>query len=115
MELDGKRLKDKARAAIHKLKDNVKGSYYSMADIPSSSVQELAAFIQLNPESHVTKKNLLGNAFSFFRLNLNRYDFYLETRAGRILQLDGSKDGKRFVSYRSYRDADDLHSPVKLS
>lgn len=115
MELDGKRLKDKARAAIHKLKDNVKGSYYSMADIPSSSVQELAAFIQLNPESHVTKKNLLGNAFSFFRLNLNRYDFYLETRAGRILQLDGSKDGKRFVSYRSYRDADELHSPVKLN
>ena len=115
MELDGKRLKDKARAAMHKLKDNVKGTYYSMADIPSSSVQELAAFIQLHPESHVTKKNLLGHTFSFFRLNLNRYDFYLETRSGRILQLDGSKDGKRFVSYRSYRDADDLNSPVKLS
>ncbi|MCR8848061.1 hypothetical protein NQ095_06550 [Rossellomorea sp. SC111] len=115
MKLDDKRLKDKARAAMHKLKDNVKGTYYSMADIPSSSVQELAVFIQLHPESHVTKKNLLGNAFSLFRLNLNRYDFYLETRSGRILQLDGSKDGKRFVSYRSYRDADDLHSPVKLS
>ncbi|MGG4169332.1 hypothetical protein ABEW00_17965 [Rossellomorea vietnamensis] len=114
MELNGRKLKDKARAAMHKLKENVKGTYYSMADIPSSSIQELAAFIQLNPESQVTKKNLLGNAFSFFRLNLNRYDFYLETRSGRILQLDGSKDGKRFVSYRSYRDAEDLHSPVKL-
>ncbi|KPL58396.1 hypothetical protein AM506_17360 [Rossellomorea vietnamensis] len=112
--MNGRKLKDKARAAMHKLKDNVKGTYYSMADIPSSSIQELAAFIQLNPGSQVTKKNLIGNAFSFFRLNLNGYDFYLETRSGRILQLDGSKDGKRFVSYRSYRDAEDLHSPVKL-
>ncbi|MBW3112428.1 hypothetical protein KYJ26_11340 [Bacillus sp. MCCB 382] len=115
MELDGSKLKDKARAAMSKLKDNVKGTYYSMADIPSSSVQELAFFIQLHPESQATKKDLLGNPFSFFRLNLNQYDFYLETRAGRILHLDGSKDGKRFVSYRSYRDAGKLHSPVKLS
>ncbi|MBN8193465.1 hypothetical protein JI667_15045 [Bacillus sp. NTK074B] len=114
MELAGRTLKDKARAAMSKLKDNVKETYYSVAEIPSSSVQELAFFIQLHPESQATKMDLLGNSFSFFRLNLNQYDFYLETRSGRILYLDGSKEGKRFVSYRSYRDADRLHSPVKL-
>ncbi|PFA62984.1 hypothetical protein CN378_18260 [Bacillus sp. AFS015802] len=114
MELDGRKLKDKARAAMSKLRDNMKETYYSIADIPSSSVQELADFIQEHPDTQEITKHLLGNTYTFFTLDLNEYHFYLETRAGRILQLDGSLHGKTIVSYRSYRDVPDLHSPVKL-
>jgi hypothetical protein len=114
MELDGRKLKDRAKAAMSKVKDNMKGTYYSIADIPSSSVQELADFVQQHPDTQEIKKDLLGHTFTFFRLNMETYHFYLETKAERILQLDGSLNGKRFVSYRSYRDSNDLLSPVKL-
>jgi hypothetical protein len=115
MELAGRKLKDRAMAAMNKFKHNMKGTYYSIADIPTASVQELADFIQIHPDTHEIKKHLLGNTYTFFRLNVNNYRFYLETTKGRILQLDGSLSGKELVSYRSYRDADDIHSPVKLS
>jgi hypothetical protein len=115
MELDGSKLKDRAMAAMSKLKDNMKGTYYSIAEIPSSSVQELADFIQIHPDTHEIRKHLLGNTYSFFRLKMNNYQFYLETTNERILQLDGSLNGKELVSYRSYRDSAEIHSPVKLS
>ncbi|RBP00852.1 hypothetical protein [Rossellomorea aquimaris] len=115
MELDGRKFKDRAMAAMSKFKHNMKGTYYSIADIPTASVQELADFIQIHPDTHEIKKQLLGTTYTFFRLNVNNYRFYLETTNGRILQLDGSLSGKELVSYRSYRDSDDLHSPVKLN
>ncbi|MCA1062782.1 hypothetical protein QTG56_16015 [Rossellomorea sp. AcN35-11] len=115
MELDGRKLKDRAKAAMSKFKHNVKGTYYSIADIPTASVQELADFIQIHPDTHEINKSLLGNTYSFFRLNLNNYRFYLETTHDRILQLNGSLNGKELVSFRSYRDSDDRHSLVKLS
>ncbi|MGM0866737.1 MAG: hypothetical protein ACQEWF_18865 [Bacillota bacterium] len=115
MELDGRKLKDRAMAAMSKLKDNMKGTYYSIAEIPSTSVQELADFIQIHPDTHEIRKHLLGNTYSFFRLKMNNYQFYLETTNERILQLDGSLNGKELVSYRSYRDSGEIHSPVKLS
>ncbi|MGF3104614.1 hypothetical protein [Rossellomorea sp. DUT-2] len=115
MELDGRKLKDRAMAAMSKFKHNMKGTYYSIADIPTASVQELADFIQIHPDTHAIKKSLLGNTYTFFRLNLNNYRFYLETTNDRILQLDGSLNGKELVTYRSYRDSEDIYTPVKLS
>ncbi|MGM0853441.1 MAG: hypothetical protein ACQEWI_12635 [Bacillota bacterium] len=115
MELDSKKMKDKALTTVSKLKANIKGTYYNMAEIPSSSVQQLAEFIQKYPDTHVSKKILLGNTYNFFRLNMNDYHFYLEISNARILQLDGSLNGKKLVSYRSYRDYNDLNSPIKLS
>jgi hypothetical protein len=115
MELEGKKLKDRAFAAMSKLKDNMKGTYYSIADIPTASVQELADFVQQHHDTQEIRKHLLGDTITFSRLNINHYHFYLETKADLILQLDGSLHGKRFVSYRSYRDSNDLYSPVKLS
>jgi pterin-4a-carbinolamine dehydratase len=114
MELNGSKLKDRTLHAMHKLKDNIKETFYSIADIPSSSIQELAEFIQHHPDTQVINKHYLGNTYTFSRLNLKDSHFYLETRTDRILQLDGYSNGKKFVSYRSYRDFNDLHSPVKL-
>jgi hypothetical protein len=114
MELDGSKLKDRTLHAMHKLKDNLKETFYSITDIPSSSPQELAEFIQQHPDTQVINKHYLGNTYTFSRLNLIDSHLYLETKADRILQLDGYSNGKKFVSYRSYRDMQDLHSPVKL-
>ncbi|WP_374055886.1 hypothetical protein [Rossellomorea sp. FM04394] len=115
MKLDGKKFKDRAMAAMNKFKHNMTGTYYSIADIPTASVQELADFIQIHPETNQIEKHLLGNTYTFFRLHLNNYRFYLETTHGRILQLDGSFNEKELVSYRSYRDSEDIDSPVRLS
>jgi hypothetical protein len=115
MELNGSEFKDRALHAMNVLKDNITEKFYSIADIPSSSVQELTDFIQQHPDTQVIEKHLLGNRFTFFTLIMNHYQFYLETRADRILQLDGYSNGKKFVSHRSYRDTDHLHSPIKLN
>ncbi|WP_175987251.1 hypothetical protein [Bacillus sp. Marseille-Q1617] len=114
MEVHGSEWKDRALHAMHALKDNMKEKFYSIADIPNSTVPELAEFIQQHPDTQVIRKNLLGNSYTFYRLNMNNYQFYLETNSDRVLQLDGYSNGTKFVSHRSYRDFDDLDSPIKL-
>ncbi|MEG9295054.1 hypothetical protein V6B33_01215 [Mangrovibacillus sp. Mu-81] len=115
MELNGSELKDRTLTAMNKVKDNIKETFYSIADIPSSSIQELAEFIQHHPDTQVINKHYLGNTYTFSNLNMqDSHLYYLETRSDRILQLDGYSKGKKFVSYRSYRDFNDLHSPIKL-
>ena len=112
MEFDGNKIKDKALTALSRLKDNIKGTFYDMAEIPYSSVQQLAEFIQVHPDTKITRKNLLGNTYTFFWLKMNDKQFYLETNNERILQMDGYSNGKEIVSYRSYRD--NLDTPIKL-
>jgi hypothetical protein len=114
MELHGSEFKNRALHAMHTLKDNITDRFYSIADIPNSTVPELAVFIQQHPDTQVTRKHLLGNSYTFSTLNMNNYQFYLETRDDRILQLDGYSNGTKFVSHRSYRDFNNLHSPIKL-
>lgn len=115
MGLNRDKLKDRALTAVSKLKANIKGTYYNLAEIPSTSVEELAKLIQKHPDTQVSTKNLLGNTYSFFKLKINDDHFYLETKNDRILQLDGSLNGKELVNYRSYRDSYDLKTPIKLT
>lgn len=107
--------KDKAMNAVSKVKANLKGKFFEMADIPSVSVKQLAEFIQQHPDTQISKKELLGNTYTFYRLKVNEDLLYMETNNDRILQLDGSSHGKQFVSYRSYRDSYDLDTPMKLT
>ncbi|KML41168.1 hypothetical protein [Cytobacillus firmus] len=107
--------KEKAMSAVNKLKSNLKGKLYEMADIPSVSVKQLSEFIRQHPDTQITKKELLGNTYTFYRLNANDDFLYMETINERILQLDGSSHGKRFVSYRSYRDSQNLNTPMRLT
>jgi hypothetical protein len=109
------KMKEKALSAVNKIKANIKETYYNIADIPSASVQQLADFIQKHPETQVTKKELLGVSYTFYRLNLSDESFYLETNSSRILQLDGFSNGNQFVEYRSYRDSYKLNTPIKLT
>lgn len=106
--------KDKALNAVNKIKANVKETYYHMKDIPSITVQELADQIKNHPNSHITKKELLGITYTFYQLKTNEGDYYMETNKARILQLDGYSGGKQFVTYRSYRDSYELNTPIKL-
>ncbi|QTC41608.1 hypothetical protein I7V34_21630 [Bacillus sp. V3] len=115
MELHGSEWKDRAMHAMHTLKDNVKGRFYSIADIPNSTVPELAEFIQQHPDTREIRKNLLGSDYTFYKLDTENYQLYLETRGERILQLDGYSKGKKFVSHRSYRDGVNMDSPIKLN
>lgn len=107
--------KEKAMSAVGKLKANLKGKLYEMAEIPSVSVKQLSEFIQQHPDTQITKKELLGNTYTFYRLNANDDFLYMETINERILQLDGSSHGKRFVSYRSYRDSHNLNTPMRIT
>jgi hypothetical protein len=66
--------------AMHNLKDNIKETFYSIADIPSSSPQELAEFIQQHPYTQVINNHYIGNTYTFSRLNMKDSHFYLETR-----------------------------------
>ncbi|WP_053362870.1 hypothetical protein [Bacillus sp. FJAT-27251] len=109
------KLKDKAMTAVSKVKANLKETYYQLAHIPSVSVQQLADFIRTHPDTQVSKKELLGIHYSFYKLQAGNENFYLETNGSRILQLDGYANGEAFVSYRSYRDSYDLNTPIKLN
>jgi hypothetical protein len=115
MELQGSEWKDRAVHAMHTLKDNMRERFYSIADIPNSKVPELAEFIQQHPDTREIRKNLLGSDFTFYKLEMENYQLYLETRGERILQLDGYSNGKKFVSHRSYRDGENLNSPIRLN
>lgn len=114
MELNGGKLKDKALEVVNKLKANIKGAYHHLADNPSTSVNELAKFVQEHPDTRIKTKELLGGTFRFFTLKMEDDDYYLETRNNRILQLDVSSKGMKLVSYRSYRDFENLNTPIKL-
>ncbi|WP_404332457.1 hypothetical protein [Mesobacillus maritimus] len=114
MMMSKNKYKDKALTAVNKIKANVKETYYHMKDIPSITVQELAEKIKNHPNSHITKKELLGITYTFYQLKTDDDDFYMETNKARILQLDGYSGGKQFVSYRSYRDSYELNTPIKL-
>lgn len=114
MKLISSTLKDKAQKAMSKLKANIKETYYNIAEIPSASVQQIAAFIQNHPDTQVEMKDLLGNQYYFFHLSANEDYFYLETCNDRILQLDVSSNGRILAAYRSYRDYKDLNTPIKL-
>lgn len=48
--------KEKAMSAVNKLKSNLKGKLYEMADIPSVSVKQLSEFIQQHPDTQITKR-----------------------------------------------------------
>jgi hypothetical protein len=109
------KIKDKAMAAVSKVKANIKETYYQLAHVPSASVQQLADFIRTHPDTQINKKELLGITYTFYSLQVGNENFYLETNAAKILQLDGYANGEQFVSYRSYRDSYDLNTPIKLS
>lgn len=116
LQMDKKRnkVKDKALTLMNKVKANLKGTYYQIADIPNASVNELAQYIENHPHTKLEQKTLLGITYKFYRLKTDESSFYLETNDFRILQLDGYLNGKQIVSYRSYRDSYTLDTPIKL-
>lgn len=115
MSLDKNKLKDNALKAIKKWKANLKEFYYHKADIPAATVEQIADFVRQHPETQVETKQWLGNTYRFYTLKHKDEYFYLETNNDRILQLDGFANGKQFVSYRSYRDYENRHTPIRLT
>ncbi|WP_409294114.1 hypothetical protein V1498_12815 [Peribacillus sp. SCS-26] len=85
-----------------------------MADIPSTTVSELAEFIRVNPETRSTERQLLGMKYKFYRLDVLPYSFYMETAGNRIVQLDGMNEGEPAIAYRSYKDSRDFHTPIRI-
>ncbi|MFJ7512387.1 hypothetical protein ACIQW7_23480 [Peribacillus simplex] len=106
--------KHKAKTTLNKVKSSIKEALFNIADIPSTSVQQLADFIQHHPDAKVTKKQMLGISYAFYSLETEGYNYYLETNKSKILQLDGHYQDKKMVSYRSYRDYYQLNTPIKM-
>ncbi|MBT2647411.1 hypothetical protein J7E52_11860 [Bacillus sp. ISL-34] len=108
------KIKHKAKTTLNKVKTNIKETLFDIADIPSTSVKQLADFIQRHPDTKVTKKKMLGISYTFHSLETEGYHYYLETNKSKILQLDGHYQDKKIVSYRSYRDHYQLNTPIKM-
>ncbi|NHM32053.1 hypothetical protein [Neobacillus terrae] len=108
------KVKHKTKTALNKVKSSIKEKLFNIADIQSTTVQELADFIQHHPETKVTKKEMLGNTYSFYNLETQGNKYYLETNTSKILQLDVSSQDKNMVSYRSYRDSYQMHTPIRI-
>ncbi|MFJ7932052.1 hypothetical protein [Peribacillus sp. NPDC096448] len=108
------KIKHKAKTTLNKVKTNIKETIFNIADIPSTSVQQLADFIQHHPDTKVTQKQMLGISYAFYSLETEGYHYYLETNPSKILQLDGYDKNKKMVCYRSYRDYDQLNTPIKM-
>ncbi|MFF2460095.1 hypothetical protein [Peribacillus simplex] len=106
--------KHKAKTTLNNLKTNIKETLFNITDNPSTSVQQLAYYIQHHPDVKVTKKQMLGIPYTFHNLETNGYNYYLETNRSKILQLDGHYQDKKMVSYRSYRDYHQLNVPIKM-
>ncbi|MFJ8068498.1 hypothetical protein ACIQZD_06005 [Peribacillus sp. NPDC096447] len=108
------KIKHKAKTTLNKVKTNIKETLFNIADIPSTTVQQLADLIQHHPDVKVTKKQMLGISYAFYSLETEGYNYYLETNKSKILQLDAHSQDKKIVSYRSYRDYYQLNSPIKM-
>ncbi|MGE7907709.1 hypothetical protein ACQKNS_25445 [Peribacillus sp. NPDC094092] len=108
------KIKHKAKTTLNKVKTNIKETLFNTADNPSTSVQQLADFIQHHPDTKVTKKQMLGISYAFYSLETKGYNYYLETNKSKILQLDGHYHDKKIVSYRSYRDFHQLNAPINM-
>ncbi|MGZ9815265.1 hypothetical protein ACXM0N_04815 [Peribacillus simplex] len=62
------KIKHKAKTTLNKVKSSIKEALFNIADIPSTSVQQLADFIQHHPDKKVTKKQMLGISYAFYSL-----------------------------------------------
>lgn len=107
-------VKHKTKTALNKVKSSIKEKFFNIADIPSTTVKELADFIQFHPDTKFTKKDMLGNTYSFYNLETQEYKYYLETNEIKILQLDVFSQDKNMVSYRSYRDTYQMNTPIRI-
>ena len=103
----------KAKTTLTQTADKVKERIFSLTGTPSANVQQLADYVLQHPDTKVMKKELLGFTFSFYTLDTDNMNFYLETKNSYILQMDVTMSDERIISYRSYRDHHLLHTPIK--
>lgn len=104
----------KAKMTVIQATDLVKERIFAITGASSATVQQLAGFIQLHPETKMTTKKLLGLTYSFYHLEHDDVHYYLETKNTYILQLDVQTKDHPVVSYRSYRDHHTLNTPIKF-
>jgi hypothetical protein len=104
----------KAKMTVLQATDLVKERIFAITGTSSTTVQQLAGFIQHHPETTMTTKKLLGLSYSFYHLDYADVHYYLETKKSYILQLDVQTKDHPVVSYRSYRDHHTLNTPIKF-
>ncbi|MBA9028099.1 MULTISPECIES: hypothetical protein [Bacillaceae] len=106
---------------LHQIMENVKSTFQQAAALvkstiagSSTTIQELADYVLHHSETQQENRTLLGITYSFYHLEQEEIQYYLEMRGSHILQLDVETTDKKFVSYRSYRDQDQLHTKILL-
>lgn len=102
---------------LHQIVDNVKSTFRQAAVLvksavtgTSTTIQELADYVLHHTETQQKNRTLLGISYSFYHLEKEGIQYYLEMRGTHILQLDVQTIDEKIVSYRSYRDQDQLHT-----
>jgi hypothetical protein len=105
----------KVKALLSDAVDYVKEKITGLTGSTSVTVMQLAEYIQNQPETIRTEKELLGTPYSFYHLEKEDVTYYLETKCSRILQLDVNAKDQNIVSYRSYRDQSQIANPIKFS
>ncbi|KMY48750.1 hypothetical protein [Peribacillus loiseleuriae] len=102
---------------LNQIVDNVKSTFRQAAVLVKSAItgtyttiQELADYVLHHSETQRMNRTLLGISYSFYHLEKEGIHYYLEMRDSHILQLDVHTADQKIVSYRSYRDQDQLHT-----
>lgn len=102
----------KAKKTFSQAADYVKEKVSELSAPPSTSISKLADYISSHPDTKMTVKTWLNRDFTFYKLEENGVSYYLEKKGSHILQLDAAAGNEEIVTYRSYKDYQELNAPI---
>lgn len=105
---------EKAKITFDQAVDFVKEGIQAITST-TATIPQIAEFIRQHPDAIIRKEELLGLSYTFYKLERNGIQYYMETKGSFILQLDVSTKGHTIVSYRSYRDKETIDHPIRFA
>ena len=105
-------LVQKAKKTLSQAADFVKDKAIELANPPSTSIAKLEEYISTHPDTRVTTEKWLGTTFSFYKLEEKGISYYMEKKGFYLLQLDVSNESGELITYRSYKDQQELNTPI---
>ena len=105
-------LVQKAKDTFSQAVDYVKEKAIELANPPATSIAKLEEYISTHPDTKVATEKWLGTNFSFYQLKEKGIYYYMEKKSFYLLQLDVSNESGELITYRSYKDQQELNTPI---
>jgi hypothetical protein len=113
----GKTILEWVQTTGKQIPNGIKGMVDKLKTKPSLSVSDLASVIMYHPDTEIKKNEWLGLTFHFYRLQIGKFTFCLETKGKEnnyILMCQVFDEDGIVSEYTSYDEDMSLHDRMKV-